>query len=36
MTFGDGKGLFKAISFVGQADAVELVKTSITRRHQLL
>ena len=29
MTFGDGKGLFKAISAVGQAGADELVKTSI-------
>jgi hypothetical protein len=29
MTFGDGKGLFKAISAVGQAEADELVKTSI-------
>src|ERR1700746_760060 len=29
MTFGDGRGLFKAISTVGQAAADELVKTSI-------
>ena len=29
MTFGDGRGLFKAISAVGQAEADELVKTSI-------
>src|ERR1700728_4847120 len=29
MTFGDGRGLFKAISVVGQAGADELVKTSI-------
>jgi aryl-alcohol dehydrogenase-like predicted oxidoreductase len=29
MTFGDGKGLFKAIGAVGQAGADELVKTSI-------
>jgi aryl-alcohol dehydrogenase-like predicted oxidoreductase len=29
MTFGDGRGLFKAISSVGQAEADELVKTSI-------
>src|SRR5580698_11295327 len=29
MTFGDGRGLFKAISTVGQAEADELVKTSI-------
>src|SRR5258705_2218248 len=29
MTFGDGRGLFEAISAVGQADANELVKTSI-------
>src|SRR6202047_390020 len=29
MTFGDGRGLFKAISTVGQARADELVKTSI-------
>jgi aryl-alcohol dehydrogenase-like predicted oxidoreductase len=29
MTFGDGRGLFKAISSVGQAGADELVKTSI-------
>src|SRR5580692_11432314 len=29
MTFGDGKGLFKSISAVGQAGADELVKTSI-------
>jgi aryl-alcohol dehydrogenase-like predicted oxidoreductase len=29
MTFGDGTGLFKAISSVGQAAADELVKTSI-------
>src|ERR1700681_3531300 len=31
MTFGDGRGLFKAISGVGQAGADELVKTSIDR-----
>src|SRR5258708_1204461 len=31
MTFGDGRGLFKAISTVGQAGADELVKTSIDR-----
>src|ERR1700746_1158235 len=29
MTFGDGRGLFKAISTVGQAAADELVKTAI-------
>jgi aryl-alcohol dehydrogenase-like predicted oxidoreductase len=29
MTFGDGRGLFKAISGVGQAGADELVRTSI-------
>jgi aryl-alcohol dehydrogenase-like predicted oxidoreductase len=29
MTFGDGRGLFKAISAVGQPGADELVKTSI-------
>src|ERR1700720_3797312 len=29
MTFGDGRGLFKAISAVGQAGADQLVKTSI-------
>jgi len=29
MTFGDGRGLFKAISGVGQAEAEELVKTAI-------
>ena len=29
MTFGDGRGLFKAISAVDQAGADELVKTSI-------
>ncbi len=29
MTFGDGRGLFKAISRVDQAGADELVKTSI-------
>jgi aryl-alcohol dehydrogenase-like predicted oxidoreductase len=29
MTFGDGRGLFRAISAVGQAGADELVKTSI-------
>src|SRR4030088_2955543 len=29
MTFGDGRGLFRAISSVGQAGADELVKTSI-------
>ena len=29
MTFGDGRGLFKAISSVGQAGADDLVKTSI-------
>src|SRR5258708_7539833 len=29
MTFGDGRGLFRAISAVGQAAANELVKTSI-------
>jgi aryl-alcohol dehydrogenase-like predicted oxidoreductase len=31
MTFGDGRGLFKAISSVGQAEVDELVKTSIDR-----
>ncbi len=31
MTFGDGRGLFKAISTVGQAGADEPVKTSIDR-----
>ena len=29
MTFGDGRGLFKAISSVGQVGADELVKASI-------
>src|ERR1700722_13617550 len=29
MTFGDGRGLFKALSAVGQAGADELVRTSI-------
>jgi aryl-alcohol dehydrogenase-like predicted oxidoreductase len=29
MTFGDGRGFFKAIGAVGQAGADELVKTSI-------
>jgi aryl-alcohol dehydrogenase-like predicted oxidoreductase len=29
MTFGDGRGMYKAIGAVGQADADELVKTSI-------
>src|SRR6202030_2227115 len=29
MTFGDGRGIFKAISAVGQAGADELIKTSI-------
>ena len=29
MTFGDGRGYFKAIGAVGQAGADELVKTSI-------
>ena len=29
MTFGDGRGLFKAISTVGQSEADELIKTSI-------
>src|ERR1700677_2129490 len=29
MTFGDGRGLFKALSAVGQAEADELVKMSI-------
>jgi aryl-alcohol dehydrogenase-like predicted oxidoreductase len=29
MTFGDGRGLFKAISTVGQAGADELVKTAV-------
>ena len=29
MTFGDGRGLFKGISTVGQTGADELVKTSI-------
>jgi len=29
MTFGDGRGLFKAISTTGQAGADELVKVSI-------
>jgi aryl-alcohol dehydrogenase-like predicted oxidoreductase len=29
MTFGDGSGIFKAISAVGQAGADELIKTSI-------
>lgn len=29
MTFGDGRGMFKAIGAVGQAAADELVKTSI-------
>ena len=31
MTFGDGRGLFKGISAVGQAEADELVRTSIER-----
>jgi aryl-alcohol dehydrogenase-like predicted oxidoreductase len=34
MTFGDGRGLFKAIGAVGQAGADELVKTSIVGRIQ--
>jgi len=29
MTFGDGRGLFKSLSSVGQAEADQLVKTSI-------
>jgi aryl-alcohol dehydrogenase-like predicted oxidoreductase len=29
MTFGDGRGLFKALSVVGQAGADELIKTAI-------
>jgi aryl-alcohol dehydrogenase-like predicted oxidoreductase len=29
MTFGDGRGIFKAVGAVGQAEADELVKTSI-------
>jgi aryl-alcohol dehydrogenase-like predicted oxidoreductase len=29
MTFGDGRGLFKAISTIGQSEADELIKTSI-------
>jgi len=29
MTFGDGRGIFKAIGSVGQANADELIKTSI-------
>jgi len=29
MTFGDGRGLFKAISTVGQDGADELIKTSL-------
>ena len=29
MTFGDGRGIFKGISAVGQGGADELVKTSI-------
>jgi hypothetical protein len=29
MTFGDGRGIFKCISAVGQGGADELVKTSI-------
>ena len=37
MTFGDGRGLFKAISTVDQAGADELVKTlidgGISQRH---
>src|SRR6202034_4070634 len=32
MTFGDGRGIFKAISAVGQAGADELIKTSIDGR----
>src|SRR5271163_174097 len=31
MTFGDGRGLFKALSTVGQSAADELVKTAIDR-----
>jgi aryl-alcohol dehydrogenase-like predicted oxidoreductase len=31
MTFGDGRGLFKGISAVGQAGADELVRTSLDR-----
>src|SRR3984885_15803862 len=31
MTFGDGRGIFKAIGSVGQAGADELIKTSIDR-----
>jgi aryl-alcohol dehydrogenase-like predicted oxidoreductase len=29
MTFGDGRGLFKAISSVGQGGADELIKTAV-------
>jgi len=29
MTFGDGRGLFKALSVVGQTGADELIKTAI-------
>src|SRR6201987_1064436 len=29
MTFGDGRGIFKAVGAVGQAEADELIKTSI-------
>src|ERR1700751_4504103 len=29
MTFGDGRGMFKAVGAVGQAEADELIKTSI-------
>ena len=36
MTFGDGRGIFKAIGAQGQTEADELVKTSIEQRHQFL
>ncbi len=36
MTFGDGRGIFKAIGAQGQAEADALVKTSMDARHQLL
>ncbi len=35
MTFGDGRGLFKSISAVGQAGADELVSCSFCRLQQL-
>ena len=36
MTFGNGRGIFKAINSVVQAGTDELIKTSIERWHQFL